>query len=225
MIKAFERLHGLAVPPTPLWKRALWWGVPGVIALSAGIFAVRRWRRQAVAVGLSGLLLAVTGAVPAAEPTSGKETNSGPKVHLTQCGFQVTVFTLAAFGVECDADQIAEALMPAGFDGISLTKVQEALQAHHLRAEARQHLTVADLKQALRSGWVAIIPVEGVPSCHDYDFGGKPSNWDHYVVAVQHPEQGPLLIDVLRSITPLDRSRLKDEHLQDPKRAVLFVRR
>jgi hypothetical protein len=225
MIKAFVRLHGLTVPPTPLWKRALWWGVPGVFALSAGVFAVRRWRRQAVAAGLLGLLLAGAGAAPAAEPTPGKETNSGPKVHLSQCGFQVTVFTLAAFGVECDADQVAGALMPAGFDGISLAKVQETLQAHRLRAEARQHLTVAELKQALQSGWIAIIPVQGEPTCHDYDFGGKPSNWNHYVVALHHPESGPVLIDVLRKIMPLDRSPLKDEHLRDPKRAVLFVRR
>jgi hypothetical protein len=225
MIKSYVRMHGLTVPSPPLWKRALWWGVPVVIAL-LGCVTVLRWRLRSAAAMLVIFAAGVSSA-PAAEPTGTRSGNkdADPKVHLTQCGFQVTIFTLAAFGVETDANEVARDLMPAGFDGISLKNIQETLQTRHLKVEARHNLTVADFKQALRAGWIAIVPVEGKPSCHDYDFSGKPTVWNHYVVALHHPDKGPLLVDVLRSIVPLDRSQLKDQHLQDPKRAVLFVRR
>jgi hypothetical protein len=132
---------------------------------------------------------------------------------------------LEIFATAYDIDRLAESLLPAGFAGIALSKIQHALKDRGLRAEPRQNFTIRELKTALRTGWIAIIPVEGNETCHDYDFSGKPTAWNHYVVAVHHPEQGPVLVDVLRSIVPLDRSPLKDEHLRDPKRAVLFVRR
>lgn len=228
MIKAFTRMHGLsAKPPVPFWKRTVWYWAPGLFAVAALVFVIRYRRRRIAAAAVLGLILATAPAGPAAEPdiAPGGSGDVGRKVHLTQCGFRVSVFTMAALGVDCDADAVATDLMPAGFDGISLASVQKVLQGHRLRAEARQNFTVAELKQALRSGWVAIIPVEGKPSCHDYDMGGQASVWDHYIVALHHPEQGPVLIDVLSSIAPLDRSALQDQHLRNPKRAVLFVRR
>ena len=228
LIRDFMTITGLPIhpPAAPRWR---WITTCLLAAAVLGIFvtfARRRWLSRATlaAVAAAGMMVgAAKAADPAPSPQPAPEKDANP--HITQCGFQVTVFALETWSVEYDVNDLAKRLLPAGFDGIALSKVQRTLADYRLRAKTRQDLTVAGLKQALRDGWIAIIPVESQPSCADYDFSGKPTAWNHYVVAVNHPKEGPVLVDILSSVVPLDKGKLQDAHLKDPNRAVLFIRR
>jgi hypothetical protein len=103
LIQAFMPLSGMPPQPPPpaLWTRILLYGGPAVVVLAAALYAVRRFRSRRVSVEALALLVAATGfaAVPAADQVGpgGPKQDVAEKVHLTQCGLQVTVFALEAF--------------------------------------------------------------------------------------------------------------------------------
>jgi hypothetical protein len=165
MIRSFMQMTGMRPPPPPpaLWKRILLYGGPAVIVLVASVYVVRRWRGRRATVEALALLVAAAGlsAAPAADPAKpgGPKKDSAEKVHLTQCGFQVTVFALETFAVEYDIDGLAETLLPAGFEGIALSKIQQAPRgsrksaSHLLRPLSRGTLPI---RRPLTSPSVAI---------------------------------------------------------------------
>jgi hypothetical protein len=174
LIQAFMHLSGMPPQPPPpaLWTRILLYGGPAVIVLVASVYVVRRWRGRRATVEALALLVAAAGlsAAPAADPAKpgGPKKGSAEKVHLTQCGFQVTAFALETFAVEYDIDGLAETLLPAGFEGVSLSKIQQAPRgsrksaSHLLRPLSRGTLPT---RRPLTSPSVAIrhLPIGSTP--------------------------------------------------------------
>jgi hypothetical protein len=220
MIEAFVATYGLARPvqPDSRWRQVLLFSGCTMAAV-VGLLVLRRiFKKQKAGVAAIVAFLLVGD-----QGTAGPEQNAKP--HLSQCGFQVTLFACSVFGIQVDANAVLRDLQPAGHDGISLGNIQRVLKRHGCSVEARKGTTVRELRNALNAGWMAITPVSGGPTCHDYDFSGKAATWNHFVVATLQSQKGPVVVDVLRSVTPLDKTDLSDIHLRDPQRVVLFVRR
>lgn len=225
LIRAFVQESGIAIPTqVPVWRRIVPIVLVAALVMVAFAVAVRTMRRRGAAGAVVISFFACVAAGAHARQLQARQP--GPpeddSLHLTQCGFQVTVCVMEMFGVKYDVRNVSSALSPSK-NGISLAAIREILEAHKLKVHARQSFTVADLKKALEGGTVVIIPVEGRPNCYYYEFGNAPATWNHFVIACRHPTRGHVIVDVPHSIIALESSGLKDQHLRDPKRAVLFI--
>ncbi len=217
---AYAQLHGLRMtetvsPPADSSRKVLLViaTVVGVVLLLAGLWT---WRRKFLRRGALLLLAAcVPPAAHAAELSERGEwtvQHGNTKVSLSQCGTNVTILTLACFGIHYDLRQLAEALPPTR-EGISFADVQTFLEANGLRCVARQGVSLAELCAALRPGTMALFAAQG------------PGGYHHYFAAIHHPDKGCLLLDPPRRPPIPLAEAAAHPHLQPLSGLVLFVGR
>lgn len=137
--------------------------------------------------------------------------SSGEHIRISQCGVTVSIFACELFGVKYNELTLAASL-PATRDGISMQDVRNVLEAHGLSVQARAHLTVEDLEQPLRSGMIAILPLQ------------SDRHINHYFVAMTDKNNQAVLVDVPIGIRPL-REALGSQALVDSGGLALFVSR
>lgn len=168
------------------------------VAAILGWLVVRRRRSGPSAKTTAALLI---GAVvvfgfptdSSAQAPTGTTSESPP---MLQCGFNVTVFALEYFGVPSYSAPLTAAALEATREGISLARIQTVLEAHGLKVEARQKVKLADMPSGLRRGALAITAVRR---------GTKETPYHHYLIVMRHVERGPVVVDVLAAVRPLDK--------------------
>lgn len=127
------------------------------------------------------------------------------------CGYRAAVFCMEYFGRQY-RPYIVDALLPITEKGMRLNNLQTALEAHGLDTVAGKQVSLAELEQTLPPGVLAIVPVQ-------VTLGQM-----HCVVAVFHPQHGPLFADPPFGLMSL-RQLLSNQQEMEPSGTVLFVQR
>lgn len=198
------------------WQR--WWvyGPAGLVGafLSAAAFIALRRRRRAAAVAL--VIVGVAGP-PARAADPDEQGNwrvshaSGESYPISQCGLNVTVFTLEYFRVAYDIQPVSLAL-PPNEEGIRLLDIKTVLEAHGLEVIARDRVALSELRRVIRPGVVALFPVKVT------------DRENHYLIAAHDERRGRLVIDPPVRVTPFDEA-LSEDQFMSLGGLVLFVRR
>ena len=196
-----------------------WWiwlaiGLGLTVCLAAG-FCWRHYRNKAKVAGVLVVLLLGTSPASAAMLTSNGDWVvshfPGEKIPISQCGWNVTFFTLEYFHYEKYRTKHIVTAMPPTEQGIRLSDMRDVLDGYGLHTFARQKVNCNELKRVVRPGTLAIVPFKISEDRH------------HYVVLIHHPERGLLLIDPPRSATPF-KDDWAIQHLPDFDGVVLLVR-
>jgi Protein of unknown function (DUF1573) len=224
-ILEYAHLHGLRMDEDPsdlgnsqsrsIFRR-VGLGVGSLLALVLLFLFWRRRKHKAVVAGVFFLSLGASGggALPAAEVNDRGEwvvgRARGEEIRISQCGLNVTVFALHCAGKNYQLGAVARS-MPVTWQGIRFSDIQTVLEAHGLKCAARRDVSLREVQDALRPGMLAIFPVD------------RPNGPNHYLMAVNHPKKGCLLLDVpARPPIPIE-DVLDDSSVQPLQGLVLFV--
>jgi hypothetical protein len=132
---------------------------------------------------------------------------------ISQCGYNVTAFTLVYFKIECFANAVYDALEPTE-KGVQFAKIKDVLSAHGLEATFRQNVTGADLEKVVKAGTLAIFPIKLKEKSQEH----------HYGIIAYHPKKGPLLVDAPLKASEFDTEKVTAV-LREVDGLVLFVRK
>lgn len=217
-IQEFLKTAGIA-PVVPQSRVFLMVNV--AIVIITLLLAIQLGLRYRFGLGRKAAVIAVF----ALAPSSTFATDTPTEDHfIPQCGYHVSVVALEYFKRPYDANSLFANLKPDGVRGIAMSNVKSVLAERGLRTEVRKQIAQDDLRKSVQRGWLAIVPVEFPGSCVVQDLGPNAGPANHYLVVLNHPKHGVIVVDALRSVQLLAKSGLTDKQLQNPKTAILFVR-
>jgi hypothetical protein len=200
-------------PPRPWWP----WLSGGAVLLIALLIVVALVRRRTrrLAASLLAVVAPLSGLARAAELNADGDWvvshAPGEEMRISQCGLNVTLFTLEYFQNASYNLKHTVRHLPPTEDGIRLSDIRDVLAGHGFDVAARQKVTPDGLRRALRPDTLAIFPVTIT------------DRLNHYFVLVRDPNRGLLWVDPPRAAEPLDGEWLAN-HLPDFDGLVLFVR-
>lgn len=210
-IKSFLQAHGVEAPTPPATPWWPWLAGAAFLGAAGWVWFRRNYRVAAI------ILAALTCEnARATEPIA---------VHPAQCGFQVTVAALELCHIPFDAESLSRELDLTNPAGVSLAAIHDALTARGVYVEFRKCMTLGQVKQAVNDGWVGILAVRSVSPCSGRTISPKAERPNHFVMLARHPTKGVVVVNVLHSVTPLDRSEVTEVHVSNPVSMMLFCRR
>ena len=190
-----------------------WWIV--LASCLIGIICLGLFFKRKKSLLASSFILILFGKSFSAEPDNlgnwRVKPSSGESYSISQCGLNVTVFSLEYFQVKYNIKHVSLGLPPTE-EGISCLDIKSVLQSHGLDVVARDKVTFSELKRVIKPGILAIFPTK------------LENGWNHFLIATVAPSKGLIVIDPPNKITNLNES-LKEEQFASLGGLVLFIRK
>lgn len=210
-IQAYLNSQGLhETTITPWYRRRTFFMATAALLAILGMIVLIRCRMAKAVVLVFGVLVIQPSPVAAEDKP----------VHKSACGFHVTIATLGIHGRKYDANKISAQLMKDSDHGISAKAIMDVLVEHDLEVAARTDVNKTEVVSLVRKGWTAIVATDGEDPC----FQLYPQ-MHHYVVLHNHPQRGPVVLDILKPAVALEKSGVGDGSFSRKDLATLFVRK